>query len=250
MVPGRRNEQQQCLFHMLHNSCLLDYCTILKFIIRNSDSSQASCIQMTFEYCLWFRLLQIFSPGVIFQMWSKRRWGMQDEQQTKVHLRNSGNSSSPYVFLYSDITCHITRFEIGIFVVALLDTISMDITNLMWPYCRQRNVTFEFTEHRQSNILGVTPPEGRGADRLTVDSAHTVWQTMTTGFPWVRVSAFICKLNSKICCLEPAPPSIIADKNICVCQGSHMFVSNIMYIRSRLEVDGGRVITTDLPLVG
>lgn len=199
MVPGRRNEQQQCLFHMLHNSCLLDYCTILKFIIRNSDSSQASCIQMTFEYCLWFRLLQIFSPGVIFQMWSKRRWGMQDEQQTKVHLRNSGNSSSPYVFLYSDITCHITRFEIGIFVVALLATITMDITNLMWPYCRQWNVTFEFTEHRQSNILGVTPPEGRGADRLTVDSAHTVWQTMTTGFPWVRVSAFICKLNSKIC---------------------------------------------------
>lgn len=109
MVPGRRNEQQQCLFHMLHNSCLLDYCTILKFIIRNSDSSQASCIQMTFEYCLWFRLLQIFSPGVIFQMWSKRRWGMQDEQQTKVHLRNSGNSSSPYVFLYSDITCHINK---------------------------------------------------------------------------------------------------------------------------------------------
>ena len=52
--------------------------------------------------------------------------------------------------------------------------------DLMRPYCRKRHVSFKLAEHGEPDILGVTPPQGRGAHTLAVDRAHTVREAMAT----------------------------------------------------------------------
>lgn len=51
-------------------------------------------------------------------------------------------------------------------------------SNLMGPDGWKRHISFELTEHGQPDVLGVTPPQGRGAHTLAVDGAHTVWEAV------------------------------------------------------------------------
>ena len=50
----------------------------------------------------------------------------------------------------------------------------------MGPYGRKRHVSFKLAEHGEPDVLGVTPPQGRGTHTLAVDRAHTVREAVAT----------------------------------------------------------------------
>ena len=50
----------------------------------------------------------------------------------------------------------------------------------MGPYGRKRHVSFKLAEHGEPDVLGVTPPQGRGAHTLAVDRTHTVGEAVAT----------------------------------------------------------------------
>ena len=50
----------------------------------------------------------------------------------------------------------------------------------MGPDGWKRHISFKLAEHGQPDVLGVTPPQGRGAHTLAVDGAHTVREAVAT----------------------------------------------------------------------
>ena len=60
------------------------------------------------------------------------------------------------------------------------ESVEVKYFNLMGPDGRKRHVSLKLAEHGEPDVLGVTPPQGRGAHTLAVHGAHTVRQAVAT----------------------------------------------------------------------